>query len=77
MTQNLEGLNYEVCSTNIAKISGTQIIYFSFWYMRHYTPAACCHDGKIYEIRLYVVWQGCVAGGFKPLPLKTHKNGQI
>ena len=48
MPQNLQDLSYEVCSTNISKIfpfSGD---------MRHYTPAACRHVTRIYEIRLYL-----------------------
>ena len=45
-------LSYEVRSTNIAKICRTQIIYSSFWDMRHYTPAACCYVMRTYEIRL-------------------------
>ena len=54
MAQNQQGLSYEVCSTDIAKIFITHIINSSFWDMRHHTPAACCHVTRSCEIRLYV-----------------------
>ena len=56
--QNLQGLSYEVSSTNIARIFRDQIIYSSFRDMRHYTPGACCYVTRIYEIRLYKYWGG-------------------
>ena len=51
VVQNLQGLSYEVCSTNIVKTFRTQIIYMyvSFWDMRHYTPAAGCLVMRTYE----------------------------
>ena len=52
MAQNLQGLSYEVCSTNIATIFPTWITYSSFWDMRHYTPAAYCYVTRFHEIRL-------------------------
>ena len=53
VTQNLQGLNYEVCSTNIATIFRTQIDHSSFCNMLRYTPAASCYATRVYEIRLY------------------------
>ena len=53
MAQNLQGLSYEVYSTNIAAIFRTRIIYSSFWDMRHFTQAACRYVTRIYEIRLH------------------------
>ena len=55
VAQNLQGLSYEVCSTAIATIFRTQIIYSSFSTMRHYTPATYCYVMKIYEIHLYFI----------------------
>ena len=52
MAQKLQGLSYEVCSTNIATAFRTWIIYSNFWDMRHYTPATSCYVRRIYEIRL-------------------------
>ena len=52
MAQNLQGLSYEVCLTDIATVLHTQIVYPSFWDMYHYTPAACCYVMRIHEIRL-------------------------
>ena len=53
MAQNLQGLSYEECSTDIAKIYGTHILYSSFWDMRYYTPAAGCYATRTYGIHLY------------------------
>ena len=53
MAQTVEGLSYEVYSTNIATIFRPRIIYSSFWDMRDYTPAVCCYVTRTYEIRLY------------------------
>ena len=51
MTQNLKGLSFEVCSTNIAKIYRTRIIYPFLGY----APAVCCYATRTYEIHLYQV----------------------
>ena len=52
---NLQGLSYEVFSAIIATIFRTRISFSScfFFYMGHYTLAACCYITKIYELRLY------------------------
>ena len=56
MVQNLQGLSSKVCPTNIANIFGTQIIYSSFWDVRHYTPEAYCHVTRTHEVCLYCVF---------------------
>ena len=53
VAQNLRGLSYEVCSTNVATIFRIRIIYSSFGDMRHYTPAAFCYATRTYENSLY------------------------
>ena len=57
MAQNLQGLSYEVCSTNIGTNFHTGTTYSSFWDMRHYTPVACCYVTRIHEIRVKDVRQ--------------------
>ena len=52
VAQNLQGLSYRVCSTNIATIFRTRISYSSFWEMLQYTPTAFCYVDEDYEIRL-------------------------
>ena len=39
MVQHLQGISYEVCSTNIDKFFGTPIIYFSFCDASLYTSS--------------------------------------
>ena len=53
MAQNLQGISYEVCFTNVATILRTRNIHSSFWNVCHYTPSDCCYATMIYEIRLY------------------------
>ena len=53
MAQNMQGLTYEVCSTDIATTFRTQIIYHGFLDMRLHAKGACCYVTRIYEIRLY------------------------
>ena len=55
MAQNLQGLCYEVDSSDIATTFRTQIIHFSFWYTRHYTLAACYHVTRTCKICLHLL----------------------
>ena len=55
VAQNLQGLSYEVCSTNIGTNFHIRITYSCFWDMCHYIPVACCYVTRIYEIRASIL----------------------
>ena len=70
MAQNVQGLNYKVCFTNIATTFPTQISYSIFGICAIYTPAGCCYVTTIFEV--LSMYLNLLSGNFVCFKVGSH-----